>query len=107
MTHRRLREAFHTAGVPLNIRVHSHLFKNLLSFVREGMGVAIVDRFGLEYDSEGGFVSRPFQPGIVMDMAIVTSKNRPLSQIGQSFLEMLFRELEHYIAEGYPPPGQK
>ena len=41
MTHRRLREAFQNAGVPLRTRVHSHLFKNLLSFVQEGMGVAL------------------------------------------------------------------
>lgn len=103
MTHRRLREAFHNAGVPMNIRVHSHMFKNLLSFVGEGMGVAIVDRFGIEYAPGGDVIARPFRPRILMDMAIVTSRNRPLSQIGRDFLELLLRELQHYIAEGCPP----
>lgn len=103
MTHRRLREAFHNAGIPLNIRVHSHLFKNLLSFVKEGMGVSILDRFVLDYDFEGGFVTRPFQPTIMMDMAVITSKARPLSQIGRDFLDLLLQELAPYAAEGHPP----
>lgn len=103
MTHRRLREAFHIAGVPLNIRVHSHLFKNLMSFVKEGMGVAIIDRFGLEFDFEGGFITRPFRPAIMMDMAVVTSSTRPMSQVGQDFLDLLLAELKPYAAPGYPP----
>jgi DNA-binding transcriptional LysR family regulator len=100
MTHRRLREAFHNAGVPLNIRVHSHLFKNLLSFVKEGMGVAIIDRFGLDFDFEGGFITRPFRPAIMMDMAVVTSNTRPMSQIGKDFLGLLLAELQPYTTAG-------
>lgn len=103
MTHRRLREAFDSAGIPLKTRVHSHLFKNLLSFVKEGMGVAILDRFVLDYDFEGGFVTRPFRPAILMDMAVITSKARPLSQIGRDFLDLLLDELQPYTAKGYPP----
>lgn len=102
MTHRRLREAFHNADIPMKVRIHSHLFKNLLSFVKEGMGVSILDRFVLDYDFEGGFVTRPFQPTIMMDMAVITSKARPLSQIGQDFLDLLLAELRTYTAEGAP-----
>lgn len=103
MTHRRLREAFHNEGRTLNIRVHSHLFKNLLSFVKEGMGVSVLDRFVLDYDFEGGFVTRPFRPTILMDMAVITSRARPLSQLGRDFLDLLLSELKHYSAEGSPP----
>lgn len=99
MTHRRTREAFHDAGIPLKTRVHSHLFKNLLSFVKEGMGVSILDPFVLDFDNEGGFVSRPFRPKIMMEMAVVTSKTRPLSAIGQEFLKLLKAELEPYQAQ--------
>ena len=99
MTHRRTREVFQDAGIPLKTRVHSHLFKNLLSFVKEGMGVSILDPFGLDFDFEGGFVSRPFRPAIMMEMAVVTSKTRPLSAIGQAFLELLLDELEPYQAQ--------
>lgn len=96
MTHRRLREAFDNAGISLKARVHSHLFKNLLDFVKEGMGVALLDPFVLNYDNEGGIVTRPFYPAIQMDMAVITSKARPLSTIGQDFLALLLSELEPY-----------
>jgi len=99
MTHRRTREVFHTAGIPLKTKVHSHLFKNLLSFVKEGMGVSILDPFVLDFDSGDGFVSRPFRPEIMMEMAVITSRTRPLSAIGQDFLELLKAELEPYQAE--------
>lgn len=100
VTTRRLREAYEAAGVELNTRVHSHLFKNLLSFVKEGMGVAVLDRFVLEHDREGGFVARPFRPEIRMEMAVVVSSARPLSQVGQEFLEVLLGALRPYAADG-------
>lgn len=99
MTHRRTREAFHNAGITWKTRVHSHLFKNLLSFVKEGMGVSILDPFALEYDFEGGFCVRRFRPAILLDMAVITSRNRPLSTLGQEFLELLLKELKPFSIE--------
>lgn len=96
MTHRRTREAFHNAGIPFRTRVHSHLFKNLLSFVKERMGVAILDPFALDFDFEGGFATRPFRPRIMMDMAVVTSTARPLSTVGRAFLDQLNTALAPY-----------
>ncbi|MCC1494818.1 LysR substrate-binding domain-containing protein [Cognatishimia sp. F0-27] len=98
MTHRRLRDAFESAGVPLRTRVHSHLFLNLLSFVREGMGVALLDPFVFETAEGRGVPSRPFRPRILMDMAVITSRARPLSSVGGAFLEALLAALEPYRA---------
>ncbi|AHD01546.1 LysR family transcriptional regulator [Leisingera methylohalidivorans] len=98
MTHRRTREVFQQAGIPLKARVHSHLFKNLLSFVQEGMGVSILDPFVLDFEAGGGFISRPFRPRIMMEMAVITSKSRPLSAVGQEFLALLKQELAPYTA---------
>ena len=99
MTNRRTREAFHNAGVPLRTRVHTHLFKNVLSFVQEGMGVAILDPFSLEFDSGGGIVTRRFRPAVLMELAVITSRARPLSALGQQFLELLRDELRPYAVE--------
>jgi DNA-binding transcriptional LysR family regulator len=96
MTHRRTREAFHNAGVPLRTRVHTHLFKNVLSFVQEGMGVAILDPFSLEFDCGGGIVSRRFRPAVLMELAVITSRARPLSSLGKQFLDLLLDELRPY-----------
>ncbi|MQY43773.1 LysR family transcriptional regulator [Epibacterium sp. SM1969] len=102
ITSRRLRRAFDEKNIPLNPRVHSHLFKNLLSFVKEDMGVALVDRFGLEFDYDDRVVARSFAPQITMDMAIVTASTRPLSQVGKEFLAFLLEKLAPYSAEERP-----
>lgn len=102
ITHRRLKDAFDKAGVPFKTRVHSHLFRNLLSFVKEGMGVALLDRFGLEFDHDDRFIARPFAPALPMDMAVITSTTRPLSQVGTEFLAYLLQELEPYSLTGGP-----
>ena len=96
MTYRRLRESFQDAGLMLRARVHSHLFRNLLSFVQEGMCCALIDPFAAEYDLSGRVETRPFKPRIMMDMAVVTSKERPLSSVGAAFLERLLEALEPY-----------
>ncbi len=100
MSHRRTREAFDQAGVPWSVRVHSHLFKNILSFVKEGMGVALLDPLLPQYDEVGGFVTRPFQPKIMMDMVVVTSRERPISALGQSFLDLLLDEIAQTQSDG-------
>lgn len=100
ITQRRLKEAFESADVPLNTRLNSHLFKNLLAFVKEGMGVSLLDRFGLEYDYDDRFVARRFEPPIMMEMAVITSATRPLSQLGREFLALLLTELKPYNQGG-------
>jgi hypothetical protein len=52
----------------------------------------------LEFDTEGGFEARPFQPMILMDMAIITSRVRPLSAVGAAFLALLLDELRPFQA---------
>ena len=95
---RRTREAFQSAGINLRTRVHTHLFKNVLSFVKEGMGLAMLDRFALEYDNDGGFVWRVFRPRIAMEMAVVTSRHRPLSSPGRDFHELLLARIDDFNA---------
>ena len=102
ITQRRLKTVFEKAGVPLKTRVHSHLFKNLLACVKEGLGVSLIDRFGLEFDFDDRFVTRRFEPEIKMDMAVITSATRPLSQRGKEFLELLLKRLQPYTVDGEP-----
>ncbi len=100
ITQRRLSAAFEQAGIPLKTRVHSHLFKNLLAFVKEGMGVSLIDRFGLEFDNDDRFITRRFEPEISMDMAVITSASRPLSRSSEEFLELLLERLQPYTVDG-------
>ncbi|MEJ6390174.1 LysR substrate-binding domain-containing protein [Gymnodinialimonas ulvae] len=103
MSNRRMREAFDSAGVTWTVRVHSHLFKNILSFVKEGMGVAVLDPLLLKYDEVGGFVTRPFRPRIMMDMVVVTSRDRPMSALGRQFLDLLLAEINRARSDSTLP----
>ena len=103
MSHRRTRDAFQFAGVPWRTRVHTHLFRNVLSFVTEGLGVAILDPFAVEFDTGGQFEVREFDPQINMDMAVVTSRSRPVSALGQEFLDLLMSEIAPFTVAGFDP----
>lgn len=93
MTHRRTREAFDRAGAAWNIRVHTHLHQNTLSFVKQGFGAALVDPFTTAFDYEGGFVTRRFAPQVTLDLAIITARQRPLSGVGRDFLAALTQSM--------------
>ncbi|MGY8839203.1 MAG: LysR family transcriptional regulator [Pseudomonadales bacterium] len=89
MVTRRAKEAFVEAGARWNPVVHTHLFANKLSFIKEGMGIGLVDVISLRNDSSDRFITRPFAPNINLDVAIITSKSRPVSDTGQAFLGQL------------------
>lgn len=99
MTHRRTREAFLAAGAKWTPKIHTHLSENLLSFVKRGMGVALIDPFTLKYDAEGGYVTRRFTPAVTLELAIITSKSRPLSAIGQAFLDQLRNSIAAFTTD--------
>lgn len=96
MTHRRTREAFARADTVWNTRVHTHLHQTTLSFVKQGLGAALVDPFTIAFDFEGGFVTRPFRPKVTLDLCVITSKARPLSAVGQEFLAVLLERVASY-----------
>tara|TARA_B110001469_G_scaffold39109_1_gene38908 strand:+ start:1636 stop:2547 length:912 start_codon:yes stop_codon:yes gene_type:complete len=89
MVTRRAKEAFVEAGARWNPVVHTHLFANKLSFIKEGMGIGLVDVISLRNNSSDRFITRPFAPNINLDVAIITSKSRPVSDTGQAFLGQL------------------
>ena len=49
-----------------------------LPYVRDGLGIAIVDSL-LPWEQFNGVVTRPFEPRIEVPIAILTSNDRPLS----------------------------
>ncbi len=98
----RTREAFHAEGARLRIRGHTDLFRNALSLVKQGLGVALVDPFTLSSDDGAGYVARPFKPLILLDMIIVTARGRPLSAVGHEFLEVADASLRKMA---YWPPA--
>ena len=93
MTHRRTYEAFFQASANWQIRVNTHLFRNKLDFVKQGVGVALIDPFTLLGDDGKGYKLHKFEPKIQLDLVLITAKDRPLSQIGKALVDVLLRAL--------------
>ncbi|MDP5217556.1 LysR family transcriptional regulator [Ruegeria sp. 2205SS24-7] len=89
MVNRRAREAFHSVGAHWRVRCQTDLFRNALNMVKEGLGATFVDPFTLSSDDGGGYVLRRFAPRILLDVVIVTARERPLSAIGSQFLTQI------------------
>jgi DNA-binding transcriptional LysR family regulator len=62
------------------------------------MCCALIDPFAAEYDVQGRVITRPFRPRILIDMAVITARERPLSAVGQAFLDTLLAALAPYHA---------
>lgn len=99
MVNRRTREAFQAEGATWRVRCHTDLFRNALNLVRRGLGAALIDPFTLSSDSGEGYVLRPFRPRILLDIMVITARARPLSAIGQQFLDQITRRLDEMAIE--------
>ena len=104
MTYQRTLAAFQAAGVPWVTKVHTHLFENVLSFVKQGMGVALLDPFTVGFKKDAGITIRPFLPSIFIDVAVIRSRHRPLSLVGKAFYEQLNSEISAYESNSLTNP---
>ncbi|WP_425045096.1 LysR substrate-binding domain-containing protein [Primorskyibacter sp. S87] len=102
MVNRRAREAFHAVGAHLRIRCQTDLFRNSLNMVKQGLGATLVDPFNLSSDDGRGYVLRRFRPQILLDIAIVTARGRPLSAIGANFMAQVARNMEKMAVQSRP-----
>jgi len=94
MTHHLTCEAFLQASANWRVRVNTHLFRNKLDFVKQGLGGALIDPFTLLGDDGEGYQLYEFEPKIHLDLALITAKDRPLSQIGKALVEVLLQALQ-------------
>jgi DNA-binding transcriptional LysR family regulator len=94
MVTRRTREAFHSNGAHFRVRCHTDLFRNALNLVKQGLGAAMIDPFTLASDDGQGYVVRRLEPTVHLDIVIVTRRDRPISVIGQEFLDQIIPQME-------------
>lgn len=100
MVNRRTREAFQSAGANWRVRCHTDLFRNALNLVRQGLGVALIDPFTVGSDPGDGYVIRPFRPCILLDIILVTARGRPLSAVGQQFMDQVATRMAGFAVDG-------
>lgn len=85
-----LGQAFARAGHPWRPEVEIDVSIIALAFVRQGLGVALVDGL-VPWQDQGGLVVRPFRPAVHLPIAILTGTKRPLSH-QQEVLRSAIRE---------------
>lgn len=73
-----------------------------LSFVQQGIGVALVDGL-LPWSSFPGLVSRPFRPAISLPLTLLTSSRRPLSRNYDLLRQHLRAAVRSYGADPAAP----
>lgn len=101
MVNRRASEAFQAEGAQWRVRGQTDLFRNALNLVKQGLGATFVDPFTLSADNGEGYVLRRFAPRILLDVAIVTARERPLSAIGARFLDQISQSMsEMAVTQG-------
>mgnify|MGYP001199364429 CR=1 FL=1 len=79
-------------------RIETPLFSTAASFVKEGLGVSIVDPFTALQFAEQGVIARPFDPGVPLYFGFITPVNRPISGLAQEFID----SFESYAAYHVP-----
>ena len=102
MTYHRLREIFAAKNCVWNNRCQTRLFQTALRFVQGGLGIGLVDPFTITSQPMGNVVARRFEPTVAFDLAIVWATNKPLSIVGQSFINRLkvrMLEIKHQFSE--------
>ncbi|SDL96311.1 DNA-binding transcriptional regulator, LysR family [Modicisalibacter muralis] len=92
----KLNNAFRLSGIRLQVGIETHLFPSAITLVNEGLGAALIDPVTAD-----GFLKRrdcrltmvPFEPGIDLDIAVITSRFHPISRQCQGFLPYLKENL--------------
>jgi DNA-binding transcriptional LysR family regulator len=80
-------------GTTIERRVSSSYFAIARNLVRAGSGVAIVDAVNGNADLGDGVTSRPFEPEIYFELALITRREQALTEAATSFLSILRKML--------------
>ena len=93
MTYHRLREIFTKRNCVWNDRCQARLFSAALVFAREGLGIALVDPFTIVAQNLKKVVIKQFKPTVSYDLIIIWAKDKPISLIGNEFINHLRDEM--------------
>lgn len=85
----RIRDAFEHEEVAMNTVAEIDYFSSICAMVAEGAGISIVDRWSALMFQALGLKVRPFVPAIRYEIGVMTSANRPISQLAATFLKSL------------------
>ena len=80
--------AANSQGIALHHSIIINQFSSLFDFVGNGLGIAIVPAVALPPNGQGGIVVKPLRPKISRRIGILHLKDRPLSSVASTFLDI-------------------
>ena len=88
-----LARPFEQAGVPMRHSMRGRFAQTLVSLVRHGLGVALIDEFSVAEVYLPGVVRRPLVEETSIDIYAVTKKDRVLSNFAEYAIRQFRKEL--------------
>ncbi len=89
-------------GARLRADVEIDVSITAIAFVRQGIGIALVDGL-LPWSDFAGLVTRPFRPEITLPLCLLTASERPLSRNQEVLRQHLRDAVRGYVADPEHP----
>ena len=90
---RTLAKPFLDAGIAMQHSIRGRFAQTLVSFVRHGLGVALIDEFSVAEVYMPGLVRKPLKEKVGVESYVVQKKGRNLSAFAEDAIRLLTREL--------------
>lgn len=89
-----LARPFREAGLKVQHSIRGRFAQTLVSFVRHGLGVALIDEFSVAEVYMPGLVRKPLKERVVVRSYVVQKKGRNLSAFAEDAIRLITRELK-------------
>ncbi|GHC30980.1 LysR family transcriptional regulator [Aidingimonas halophila] len=84
-----------TIDIKRNITAELRNMRGVCALVDRGLGIAVIDPIAELLLQGTAVVSKPLDPTIEWEIALLTSKNRPLSNVANAFSNEIHREIDN------------
>lgn len=95
-----LASPFAAAGVPLNHAIRGRFAQTVVSLVRHGLGVAVIDEFSVAEVYMPGLVRRPLAEDVRVRSYVARKRGRVLSGFAEHAIQHFRRELGRAVEDG-------
>ncbi|WP_323772406.1 LysR family transcriptional regulator [Antarctobacter sp.] len=95
-----LAQPFIEAGLPLNHAMRGRFAQTVVSLVRHGLGVSVIDEFSVAEVYMPGVVRRPLTEDVRIATYVVRKKGRVLSGFAEFTIQQFRRELAKAVEDG-------
>lgn len=84
-----------TIGITRHISTELRHMRGVCALVDRGVGIAVIDPIAELLLHDTSVISKPLEPAIEWEIALLKSKSRPLSKVADAFCEEIYHEIEN------------